>query len=140
MRHHLHEPHQPLLLGPLRLLARRKAAAIPGYSDRTAIAQPLWAALTAYLYTTLYFAICSRLAYEFDHKAFVGISYAGHVKLFFEFYYITFTSMVTLGYVPNITPDTPATQLLYMAQFAISLGFLVLVFSVLVDRLVNRRV
>lgn len=123
----------------LRSLARRKAATIPRYSERTAIMQPLWAALTAYLYTTLYFAICDRLAYEFDHGAFTGISHGTHVKLLFEFYYATFASMVTLGYVPNITPTTPATQLLYMAQFAVSLGFLVLVFSVVVDRLVSRR-
>lgn len=122
----------------LRAAARRKSTNLAAFADRTAIAQPLWAAMTAYLYTTLYFAICSRLAFEFNHHAFAGIPTDGHVKILFEFYYATFASMVTLGYVPNFTPAVPVTQVLYMVQFAVSLGFLVLVFSVVVDRLVSR--
>jgi hypothetical protein len=122
----------------LKAAARRRAASAPAYTERTAIAQPLWAALTAYLYTTVYFAICGRLAFEVNHQAFAGISRGGHVMMLFEFYYTTFVSMVTLGYVPNVTPTVPVTQVLYMIQFAVSLGFLVLVFSVVVDRLVNR--
>ena len=91
-----------------------------------------------YLYTVCFFAICGRLAFEADERSYTGVDRSSHAATLFDFLYASFVSMTTLGYTPGMTPAAAHTKVMYMVQFAISLAFLVLVFTVIVDQLVRR--